>query len=250
MKPTLGGYSRVPYGEVWVLNGGKVVPEGNHFLSPFAKVLAVKNTHPISMGVVSPPLTSKDGVSVNAYAVVHIKITDAVKSATYVDPETNKSDSERAVARMAKKILENTVSTLTLGDAVTLSVSDAKLISDKILTAVSEKAGAFGLEVLSVEMRGTFPVSDRIAEKLRALDPPLMLPTQTGHNLANDYWAEVLSPPFFSKFKFGSEKEVVTPAAVSLEWSIPSPPDYHHFNEVPRQIAEEPVADGKLAKAH
>jgi hypothetical protein len=53
------GYSYVPYGEAWVTNSGSVLNEGHHFLAPFGKVVAVKNTHPVSMGVVSPALKTK-----------------------------------------------------------------------------------------------------------------------------------------------------------------------------------------------
>ena len=41
------------------MNNGSVLNEGHHFLAPFGKVVAVKNTHPISMGVVSPALKTK-----------------------------------------------------------------------------------------------------------------------------------------------------------------------------------------------
>ena len=67
---------------------------------------------------------------------------------------------------------------------------------------------------------------------MRAFSPPLPEKDAPGHNLSADYWAEVLPPPFFEKFKFGSRKELKAAAAVSLEWSIPSPPDYHHYNMV------------------
>jgi hypothetical protein len=61
------GYSNVPHGEVWVLEGGKVLTEGTHFLSPFSKVKAVKNTDPISFGVVSPALNSKGPYLFNSF---------------------------------------------------------------------------------------------------------------------------------------------------------------------------------------
>ncbi|KAJ3315520.1 hypothetical protein HDU76_002178 [Blyttiomyces sp. JEL0837] len=247
VKPSLGGYSHVPYGEVWVLEGGKVLTEGGHFLTPFAKVKAVKNVHPISFGVISPALKSKDGASVNAYAVVYIQVKDFVKSATYVDPESNTFDSERAAAKAVKRVLEQYVPSLS---SSSLSASDVSTLSEKITSTLKSKADEYGLDVLSVEIRGVFPTSLNIPDKLRALDPPLLLPTAAGHGLANDYWADVISPPFFQKYKFGSDKEVVTPATVTLEWSIPSPPDYHHFNEVPRLVAEAPAASGKVAKAH
>ena len=45
-------------------------------------------------------------------------------------------------------------------------------------------------------------------------------------------WADVLTPPYFMKFKHGSEKSPVTPMTPSMEWNVPSPPDFHHFNMV------------------
>lgn len=45
-------------------------------------------------------------------------------------------------------------------------------------------------------------------------------------------WADVLTPPYFQKFKHGSEKTPVTPMTPSMEWNVPSPPDFHHFNMV------------------
>lgn len=251
-RPNLGGYSNVPYGEVWVLEGGKALTEGSHILSPFSKVKAVKNTHPISFGVVSPALNTKDGVSVNAYAVVYVKITDAAKSANYVDPETNLSDSERAAARIVRRQLEQYLPNMTVGSSSAIASSDVSALQGRIAAALKAKADDFGLEVLSVDIRGAFPSTLNIKDKLRALDPPMLLPTQAGHGLANDYWAEVLSPPFFWKAKFGNSKEVTTPAAVTLEWSVPSPPDFHHFNEVPRMTAEASESSDakKIAGAH
>ncbi|KAJ3416679.1 hypothetical protein HDV05_000509 [Chytridiales sp. JEL 0842] len=250
VKPTLGGLSVVPFGEAWVLDNGKVLTEGTHFLLPFSKVKAVKNVHPVSFGVVSPAIQSKDGSSVNAYAVTYVKVTDPAKSALYVDPESNTFDSERAAAKVVRKVLESTIPTVSVGPNGSLPANVTADLSAKITSALKAKEAEYGLEVLSVEIRGAFPVSQNIPDKLRALDPPVFLPTAAGHNLSADYWADVLSPPFFFKRKFGNEKEVVTPATVSLEWSIPSPPDYHHFNEVPRLNAEPPSGEGQVAKAH
>jgi hypothetical protein len=96
---------------------------------------------------------------------------------------------------------------------------------------------------------GIFPESQDVPAKIAAMDPPMRDPLAPGHNLSNDYWADhCLSPPFFEKKKYGTIKEARTPAAVSLEWSIPSPPDYHHFNMVPKLTAAPP-AEGKVAKA-
>ncbi|KAJ3096789.1 hypothetical protein HDU97_005576 [Phlyctochytrium planicorne] len=252
VKPTLGGYSHVPYGEVWVVQRGsstRVLSEGNHVIFPFLdKVKAVKNVNTISMGIVSPTVKSADGAAVNAYAVVYLKVTDFIKSALYVDPESNQADSERAAAKIVKRILEQEVPALSVGQASVLSESNSKILSDKITSSLKAKADEYGLEVVSVEIRGAFSSALNLPDKLRALDPPLLLPEASGHNLANDYWADVITPPFFQKRKFGNEKEVVTPASVSLEWSVPSPPDYHHFNEVPRMTADVPTQKAVAAK--
>ncbi|KAJ3244617.1 hypothetical protein HDU78_010723 [Chytriomyces hyalinus] len=249
-KPTVWGLTQVPYGEVWVLENGSVLKEGNHICLP-SKVKAVKNIHTVSFGVVSPALKSQDGVSVNAYAVVYIKVTDAVKSAMYVDPESNNFDSERAAAKVVKRTLEQNVATLSVGSSGSLLDSAASALAQKVESALKAKSADYGIEVEGVEIRGAFPASLNIPDRLRALDPPLLLDDQAGHGLAADYWTSVLTPAFFQKYKYGSRKEVVTPAAVSLEWSIPSPPDYHHFNELPRQNSE-PASDDKkkLAAAH
>ncbi|KAJ3298956.1 hypothetical protein BCR33DRAFT_711492 [Rhizoclosmatium globosum] len=248
-KPSIGGLTQVPFGEVWVLENGSVLKEGSHFLLPFSKVRAVKNVHPISFGVVSPALKSADGVSVNAYAVVYIKVTDFAKSALYVDPESNNFDSERAAAKIVKRTLEQNVSSLQVGNAGTLSDASAASLAEKIESALKAKESEYGISVEGVEIRGAFPSHQNIPDKLRALDPPLLLEHQAGHNLAPDYWASVLTPAFFQKYKYGNRKEVVTPATVSLEWSIPSPPDYHHFNELPRQTGD-PADVKKIAAAH
>ncbi|KAI8612791.1 hypothetical protein BC830DRAFT_1135167 [Chytriomyces sp. MP71] len=248
-KPSVWGFTQVPYGEVWVLENGSVLKAGIHFSFP-SKVRAVKNVHSISFGVVSPALKSADGVSVNAYAVAYIKVTDPVKSALYVDPESNNFDSERAAAKVVKRTLEQNVATLSVGSSGSLLDSAASALAEKVEAALKAKASDFGIEVEGVEIRGAFPSTLNIPDRLRALDPPLLLEGQAGHGLKADYWADYLSPAFFHKYKYGSRKEVVTPAAVSLEWCIPSPPDYHHFNELPRQTAD-PVSDKKkIAAAH
>ncbi|KAJ3386225.1 hypothetical protein HDU84_001742 [Entophlyctis sp. JEL0112] len=265
IKPTLGGVTSVPFGEVWVTESGSVLAAGTHFTMPFGKVKAVKSVHTISFGVVSPALKSLDGVSVNAYAVAYIKVTDFAKSALYLDPESNRYDSERAAAKVVKKTLEQNVSSLSVGSG-SISDSDARSLASKIESALKAKESQFGISVEGVEIRecyfemmqstmfgslgGLFPASQNIAEKLRALDPPLLLEHHAGHGLKADYWNDVLTPAFFFKYKYGNRKEVVTPAAVTLEWSIPSPPDYHHFNELPRQTADAPEPSKKIAAAH
>ncbi|KAI8848926.1 hypothetical protein BC829DRAFT_417221 [Chytridium lagenaria] len=210
--PSRSGYSHIPYGEVWVVQRGgsaRVLTEGTHILLPFVdKVKAIKNSHIISVGIVSPTIKSADGASVNAYAVVYFKVTDYIKS--------NQADSERAAAKVVKRLLEQEVPALSVGSSAVLSESSSKILSDKISAALKAKTDDYGLEVV---LSPPLPTS----RQAPCLDPPLLLPEQSGHNLANDYWADVITPPFFQKRKFGNEKEVVTPAVVSLEWSIPSP---------------------------
>lgn len=81
---------------------------------------------------------------------------------------------------------------------------------------------------------GTFATSSNVADKIRAFDPPYPDFDAPGHDLHADYWNDFLTPPFFAKFKYGSEKVPVTPVTPSLEWNIPSPPDFHHFNMQPK----------------
>ncbi|KAJ3203272.1 hypothetical protein HDU83_008743 [Entophlyctis luteolus] len=249
VKPSLGGVTSVPFGEVWVTESGSVLSAGTHFTLPFTKVKAVKSVHTISFGVVSPALKSKDGVSVNAYAVVYIKVSDYVKSALYLDPESNRYDSERAAAKVVKRTLENNVASLSVGSG-SIADSDANSLASQIESALKAKESEFGISVEGVEIRGVFPATQNIPDKLRALDPPFVLENAAGHGLKADYWNDVLTPAFFFKYKYGNRKEVVTPAAVTLEWSIPSPPDYHHFNELPRQTADVPEPTKKIAAAH
>lgn len=128
-----------------------------------------------------------------------------------------------------------------------ISEADKLLIAGKMKAALKTKANIFGLSLLDVEIRktithsktyfniilgGAYLPSYNLPDRLRAFSPPLPEKDAPGHNLSADYWAEVLPPPFFEKFKFGSRKELKAAAAVSLEWSIPSPPDYHHYNMV------------------
>ncbi|KAJ3170873.1 hypothetical protein HK101_011313 [Irineochytrium annulatum] len=272
VKPTLGGYSYVPYGEVWITGSGasaKAHHHGHHFFVPFiSRVTAIKTVFPVSMGVLTNPVKTKDGVSVNGYAVLYFQVKDPVQSAFYHDPETNKLDSEAAAAKTVRKIMEQELANVSVGESKVLSQDISSTLSQNIMSKLKAKSSEYALDIHNVEIRtyfgrglfvdladwgssigGAFPTSFKLRDKLRALDPPLLLPDTPGHGLSADYWAEVLAPPYFFKYKYGSEKEVVTPAAVSLEWSIPSPPDYHHFNMIPRLTVDAPTSD-KVVKAH
>ncbi|RKO86668.1 hypothetical protein BDK51DRAFT_16257, partial [Blyttiomyces helicus] len=233
-KPKFLGLTSVPAGEVWVMSNGKVLHPGVHFLIPgVVSIKAVKAADPIAMGILGADIKAKDGSSVDAYAVVYIQITDYLQSANYVDDTkvSDNIDSERAIADVVQETLKREIAQLSVG-ASGLSAADKAKLHEKVASALRIHEADFGTQTLSVEIRGVFPVSAGVPDKLRAMDPPPPAVDAVGHGLANDYWSEVLTPPFFEKLKFGSEKEVRTPAAVSLEWTIPSPPDFHHFNEV------------------
>ncbi|KAI8919031.1 band 7 family-domain-containing protein [Powellomyces hirtus] len=252
IKPKFGGISWVPNGDIWVIQRAgklhKVCQAGTHFLIPgLDKIKAVKTSYPVAMGVVSPGAVSKDGQRVDAYAVVYVKVTDPATSAFFVDAETNHVDSERAAAKVVRKIMNREIANIKVDASGQLSAADKSAIADKINAALKAKSDEFGLEAVSVEIRGVFPTDSNVPDKLRALDPPLRGEDAAGHGLSADYWSEVLSPPYFEKRTFGSTKEIRTPATVSLEWAIPSPPDYHHFNEVPRMTV--PPSDHS-AKGH
>ncbi|KAI8810403.1 hypothetical protein BJ742DRAFT_867930 [Cladochytrium replicatum] len=239
------GFRTIPHGQAWIVEGGgtKVTSGSSTLLLPLVhKVKAIKNTHPVATGVVTPAVATKDGVTVNAYAVVYLKVTDFLKSANFIDPETNIADSERAAAKLVRRTLEAEVPNVT--------TSEASKLAEKIKSALAAKSDEYGLEVVDVEIRGLFPTSLTVPDKLRAMDPPQRAPDAPGHGLSADYWADVLTPPYFEKKKFGTRKDVRTPATVSLEWCIPSPPDYHHFNMLPKMTEAPPAPsiEGKGSK--
>ncbi|KAJ3040410.1 hypothetical protein HDV00_010964 [Rhizophlyctis rosea] len=250
-KPTAFGLTFVPPGEVWVIGTKdrvtKVLPEGTHFVTPFVEqVKCVKSPYPVVMGIIAHKATTQDGKKFDGYVVAHVKITDAATSAGYVDPETGREDSERAAANLLRKTFRRELSKLSLqGDK--LSASESSALTDKLVSVLKSKSDEFGLEPINVEIRGAWPTSENVPARLRAMDPPPLPEDHSGHNLSNDYWADVLTPPYFEKKTFGSNKTVRTPATVSLEWVIPSPPDYHHFHELPRMIASRPEKEGKAA---
>jgi hypothetical protein len=104
--------------------------------------------------------------------------------------------------------------------------------STKISSAILEKLNSYtewGLKFENVEVRGLFDVSQNVPAKIRAYDPPVPDFEGPGHDLAADYWADQLTPPFFQQVMYGSKKTPVTPTTASLEWNVPSPPDFHHF---------------------
>ena len=181
------------------------------------------------------------------------------KSAYYHDPALRRGDSESAVANLIQETITAELPNLTVPASGDISAQDVEGLSAKVSAALKAKEDTFGLKLIGLEFRmlylfhshhyigGAFSRETGVPDKLRALDPPLRADDAPGHNLANDYWSEYLSPPYFEKCKYGTENTGATPAAVSLEWCIPSPPDYHHFNMVPKMVALPP-SDAKVPK--
>lgn len=112
-----------------------------------------------------------------------------------------------------------------------LAAQDKEKLASTILAKLNKNT-EWGLTFESVEVRGAFSVDAQVPAKIRAYDPPHPNFEGPGHDLEADYWVEHLTPPYFQKYTYGSQKTPATPNTVSMEWNIPSPPDFHHFNMV------------------
>jgi len=248
--PKTRGVVSVPIGESWVVERlgsyNRTLQSGVSFILPFVEsVKSVKNTTLSSLGFISTEINTPHGLF-DAYAVLHYKVADASISTYYVDPETNKQDSERAASRILRKALSTKVLTLS---STALSAADKEKLGEEILEGFKKDAGALGLSAEKVEIRGVFPQSQQVPQKLRAYEYPAVDLDGPGHDLEADYWTEVLSPPYFQKMKYGSSYVPVTPITPSMEWNIPSPPDFHHFNMQPKvTVAPEEEELKKMGK--
>ncbi|KAJ3310284.1 hypothetical protein HDV04_005129 [Boothiomyces sp. JEL0838] len=253
-KPITRGLVTVPAGESWVVERfgkfSQVLQSGTHVLLPLIdQIKAVKPTIPVSMGVFSAGVSSKNGL-VDVYAVTYFKVINAQASTYYRDPQTNKPDSERSAARIVREALENEIANVEAKAG--LSASARESLAEKVLTRLRKHESEFGLEFTAVELRGAYDVAESVPARIRAYEAPHPDFEAPGHHLSNDYWSEYLLPPFFNKVTYGSNKQPVTIATPSLEWNIPSPPDFHHFNQQPK-VAVAPEAEdlAKLGlKAH
>ncbi|KAI8901358.1 band 7 family-domain-containing protein [Globomyces pollinis-pini] len=233
--PKTRGVVAIPPGESWIIERfgsfNRVLTTGTHLILPFIEsVRTVKVNTLATLGVFAPGVASKDGTAVDVYAVAYYKVVDPQASAYFVDPETNKLDSERSAAKTIKHALAAAASEY----SATLTASDKTAIASKVLAKIQQKQDEYGLKFETVEIRGNFPVEQNVPAKIRAYDPPYPDFDAPGHDLSADYWNEYLTPMYFKKIQYGSHKTPETPNAVSLEWSIPSPPDFHHFNHLPR----------------
>lgn len=250
--PKTRGFVKVPLGEVWVVErfGGyvKTLQPGLSFMLPFIEnVKAVKNLTYNSMGFMVNDVHAKDGSVLDAYGVAIFKVADAKKSTYYVDAETNKQDSERAASRLLRKSLSSLIASTPGGQ---LSESTKSDLAAQLLQKVKSHESELGLVFEQIEIRGAFDVAQNVPVKIRAYETPYPDLEGPGHDLAADYWADVLTPPYFQKATFGSGKVPVTPMTPSMEWNIPSPPDFHHFNMQPKlTVAPEEEELKKLGHA-
>jgi len=214
--PKSFGFTFVPFGETWVLKCGKTLNAGLNWITPFVqKIHAVKTPGPIAMGIVTNDVALSNGQSVNAYAVAHIQVVDFAKSALYRDAETNKLDSESAAARVLRRTLEQQLAKFA-NSTGELEASSKQQIESALKAALAAKSTEYAIEVLDIDVRGIYETSFNVRDKLRAMDPPVPSDDAAGHNLSADYWADVLTPPFFEKNRYGSNKEIKTRATVSL----------------------------------
>lgn len=117
------------------------------------------------------------------------------------------------------------------GDGVIDANVEKKLIDD-LKEALAENSTNYGMKIMKIEIRGAWDVAQEVPLRMYSVEPEADRPDVDLSVLPNDYWTEVLEPPPFLRYTYGSEKMIDTPAVTSLEWAVPSPPDYHHYNMV------------------
>lgn len=235
-KPSSTFFTYVPHGETFVYTDGTVLNAGWHLTSPFKKIQSIKSSYPITLGVINRNTSTKD-TPLDVYIVAHAQVVDPSKSALYKDPETLAIDSERAFSKAIRRTIINSLENVSAKDGK-LSEADSKKLIEKIEDTLVKTENEFGIKVLGLELRGAFPLEYNLSAKLRSVEAPLRKPDQTGLGLKANYWADILEPSYFFKYSFGSEKIHRTPYSEHLDFVVPSPPDYHHFNQVPRLCVE------------
>jgi hypothetical protein len=244
MKPAPWWVAAIPKDETWVVERfgkSRELAPGFHFFIPkIDKVKSVKSLTPLTSGVVSRGMGVNRDLDI--YLVAHFEVVNATKSAYYSHPAVKNGDSERALMTLAQNVIKDFSASKS-----ELVAQDGLALRELVLKELTSSADELGLKMIDVEFRGAFKSDERVPDKLRAICAPDKDPSVPGHGLSNDYWADELTPPFFEKKKYGSEYEPITPATVSLEWSIPSPPDFHHFNMIPKMVA--PQSEGKVEKS-
>jgi len=90
------------------------------------------------------------GASVDAYGTALYRVVDPKTSAYYLDPETNKADSERAAARVLRKALAAAVADVS---ASSLSSDLKTQVGAKVLESIKKREAELGLAFDLVEIR-------------------------------------------------------------------------------------------------
>jgi len=216
----------VPQGEQWIIESGgrfsKVAGPGINVLLPFIhKVKAVKAASGTTLGVLSRKAKSKTG-EVDAYAVLYTQYSDFSKVAHH----GGQMDGELELVQHAQKVMADAVAEF----SSPLSDADRASLSAKVKAGVAARAAEVGLTVENVEFRDAWPVSSDMPARLVSLEKPPRPTWDHTHHLSNDYWSEVMPPLFFTKYRYGNLREPETSTAGSLEWCLPSPPEFHHYH--------------------
>ncbi|KXS16110.1 hypothetical protein M427DRAFT_300945 [Gonapodya prolifera JEL478] len=242
-KQDVGGLlDVVPPGEQWITSSGTVLTPGLKFYTGTVK--AVRALDGATIGVLARQTKSADGV-VDAYAVLYTEYVDVAKA---VAGDGGK-DGEIVLANAASHTLAEAVKSLKTADG--LKEGDKAAIAAKLLESLSSTASTYGLKLTSIDVRDAWPSSLDVPSKLVALEPAPKAAWDRTHGLKPDYWADKLTPNFFTKFKFGNAREPEVVATPSVEWNLPSPPETHHFHgQVPKMTVSAEDAQLLTAKSH
>ncbi|KAJ3335072.1 hypothetical protein HDU93_006561 [Gonapodya sp. JEL0774] len=257
----------VPPNQQWITSSGSVLTPGLKLYTGTVK--AIRALDGATIGVLARGTKSADG-SVDAYAVLYTEYLDVAKT---VAGDGGK-DGEVLLANAASSALAGAVKSISTAQG--LSEADKKAvgvglrsldfragltgktphpgqISAKLSESLSSVASTYGLKITSVDVRAAWPTSLDVPSKLVSLEPAPKAAWDRTHGLKADYWADKLSPNFFTKFKFGNAREPEVVATPSVEWNLPSPPETHHFHgQVPKMTvsAEDAGIVVKAAGAH
>lgn len=172
--------------------------------------------------------TTKRSIPFTAFAK---RLIDS-QSAFYVDEERGGCDAETSLQYITLEAIANEARNHKFSGDGKVDPEVEKVILQKIHEKHAAHTPHYGMEVLSVELRGVWKQSDEVPLRIYSLEPEAPRPDIQQSILPNDYWGEVMEPMPFKRYTYGSEKMIDTPAVTSLEWAIPSPPDYHHYNMV------------------
>ncbi|KXS19107.1 hypothetical protein M427DRAFT_53091 [Gonapodya prolifera JEL478] len=242
-KQDVGGlFEVVPEGQQWITSSGSVLTPGLKLYA--GSIKAVRAIDGATIGVLARQTKSADGV-VDAYAVLYTEYTDVAKT---VAGDGGK-DGEILLANAASTALAEAVKTVKTADGI--KEADKAAIASKLLASLSSTASTYGLKLNSIDVRAAWSSSLDVPSRLVSLEPAPKAEWDRTHGLKPDYWADKLTPNFFTKFKFGNAREPEVVATPSVEWNLPSPPETHHFHgQVPKMTVSAEDAQLLTAKSH